>query len=214
MLTGQRRFLAHKILKLKTIWAAVFDKKVDVITAKLISLTENLVRTELNNKDAIDVCTALYKHYGSIKAVVEETGLSYPKVSKYIKYDALMPELKKLVDAQTVPLATALRVQKAADWGDNIDPKKAVALAKEMSKMSGDQQQKVSEELQENPDKSISSVIKAAKTGPKGVKVVTILLQEHYQKLKSYAKTEGTTPADAAASLIVEGLEEKGFLEE
>src|SRR5436309_2261048 len=44
ILTGQRRFLAHEQLKKDSILAVVLKEKVDPITAKIISLTENLVR--------------------------------------------------------------------------------------------------------------------------------------------------------------------------
>src|SRR5947207_10333443 len=43
ILIGQRRFLAYQMLKKKTIAAAVFDKRVDEIAAKVYSLTENLL---------------------------------------------------------------------------------------------------------------------------------------------------------------------------
>ena len=97
IITGQRRFLAHKELNKETIWAAVLDEHVDEIMAKVLSITENLVRRDLHSGDLIDVCTYLYKHYGSIKAVCEETGLAQNKVSQYVKYDQLIPELKEMV---------------------------------------------------------------------------------------------------------------------
>src|SRR5688572_12372969 len=43
ILTGQRRFLAVKQLKLPKISAAILDEKVDEDTAKAISLTENMM---------------------------------------------------------------------------------------------------------------------------------------------------------------------------
>ena len=33
-----------------------------------------------------------------MKAVCEETGLAHAKVSQYVKYEQLMPELKTMVD--------------------------------------------------------------------------------------------------------------------
>jgi ParB family chromosome partitioning protein len=67
ILTGQRRFLAHKTLKRDTILACVLDSRVDETTAKIISVTENLVRKDLNRRDLITACTALYKVYGSVR---------------------------------------------------------------------------------------------------------------------------------------------------
>jgi ParB family transcriptional regulator, chromosome partitioning protein len=84
IITGQRRFLAHHELKKPTILSAILDEKVDEQTAKVLSVTENLVRRDLNSKDLIDACTFLFKRYGSIKAVAEETGLPRDKVSNYV----------------------------------------------------------------------------------------------------------------------------------
>jgi ParB family chromosome partitioning protein len=62
IVTGQRRFLAHQELKKPTIMAAILDGKVDEAEAKVISVTENLVRRDLNSNDLIDTCTYLYKN--------------------------------------------------------------------------------------------------------------------------------------------------------
>ena len=55
ILTGQRRFLAHKQLDKKTIRAAILEEEVDETMAKVISVTENLVRRDLDSKDLITV---------------------------------------------------------------------------------------------------------------------------------------------------------------
>lgn len=83
ILTGQRRFLAHKQLKKKTIMATVLEGNLSDEDAKAISLTENLIRRDLSLKELIDACTSLYKKYGSIKAVSEETGISAGLVNQY-----------------------------------------------------------------------------------------------------------------------------------
>ena len=79
IITGQRRFLAHQELGRPTISAAVLSYRVDEITAKVISVSENLVRRDLDSSDLVDVCTYLYKHYGTMQAVCDETGLSHSK---------------------------------------------------------------------------------------------------------------------------------------
>ena len=94
--------------------------------AKVLSVTENLIRRDLNRKDLIDVCTYLYKQYDSMKDVADKTGLPYNKVREYVKYDRLKPELKKLVDNNDVELKTALRAQDAAAAGGDSNPQEAV----------------------------------------------------------------------------------------
>ena len=56
------------------------------------------MRLDLTTKELIDACTSLFKKYGSIKDVCDVTGLPYRKVRLYVKYDRLMPKLKKLVN--------------------------------------------------------------------------------------------------------------------
>lgn len=212
ILTGQRRFLAHRELQRGTILAVVLDERVDETTAKVISITENLVRRDLNRKDLIDACTALYRKYGSIQMVADETGLPYGKVSEYVKYDRLVPELKHMVD-EGIDVKTALRAQDAASVQGQVNAEEAVLFAKEMAPMSGAQQEKLKKERQEQPDKPIDEVVEDAKSGSRVTQIVVTLGANIHRDLRRYAEVEGTNQDDAAASLISEGLETKGFLD-
>lgn len=214
ILTGQRRFLACKEVGTPTIWAAVMDERVDETTAKIISVTENLVRRDLNRKDLIDACTFLYKKYGTVKDVCEETGLPYNDVRDYVKYDRLIPELKDLVDKGDVELKPALRAQDAVAVGGKMIVSQAVYLAKEMSSMSGVQQKKVGEEAQKKPEAGVLDVIEAVKTGSKFTQITVTMSTTVHHSLQTYASAEGTSQDDAAVSLIEEGLSVKGYMEE
>jgi ParB family chromosome partitioning protein len=213
ILTGQRRFLAHKQLKRATIRATVLAERVDDATAKALSLTENLVRRDLHSRDLIDACTSLYKKYGTIAAVAEETGLPYSKVSQYVKYDRLGSELRKLVDGGQVDLKAALRAHDAASVTGEYNPEEAVKFAKEMSSMSGAQQDRIVKKKAQEPEASADEIIESAKTGGKVVQVLVTLGQEVHKSLQSYAQAEGTSQDNAAADLISEALSGKGYLE-
>ena len=216
ILTGQRRFLACKAIPLPTIWAAILDERVDETAAKVISLTENLMRRELSRRDKIDACTYLYKKYGTIKDVVEETGLPYNEVSTYVKYDRLLPDLKELVDKGDVDVQTAIRAQDAAavEGGPKTNVTKAVHLVWEMKGMSDAQQKKVIEQVRDEPEKGLLDVIEAAKAGAKLVQFTVTVGAHVNSSLRTYAKDEGTTRDNAASSLIEEGLDMRGYLEE
>jgi len=214
ILTGQRRFLACKEIHAPTILAAVMDERVDEITAKIISVTENLVRRDLNRKDLIDACTFLYKKYGTVKDVCEETGLPYNDVKDYVKYDRLIPELKDLVDKGEVKLKPALRAQDAVAVGGKMIVSQAVYLAKEMSDMSGVQQKKVADEAQKKPEAGVLDVIEAVKTGSKFIQITVTLTTTVHHSLQTFASAEGTSQDDAAASIIEESLSAKGYMEE
>lgn len=212
ILTGQRRFLAHKQLKKKTIMATILDGAVTGEDAKAISLTENLIRRDLSQKELIDACTSLYKRYGSFQAVADETGLKASIVSRFVKYDSLIPALKKMVDAGNVDLKAALRAQNAAGAGsEKVDAKDAVKLAKEMSGMSGLQQKKLVQTIITKPEASVEEAIEDAKTGGKVTQIVVTLTASTHGRLQDYAQSEGTNQDDAAAGLIEEGLISKGF---
>lgn len=211
ILTGQRRYLACKQLKKDTIMACILSKEVDDVEAKVISTTENLIRRDLNRKDLIDVCTSLYRKYGSIKDVADEFGLPYHKVSLYVKYDRLSPELKELVDSNEVDLKAALRAQDAATVTGEYKSEDAVMLAKELSHMSGAQQSRVVKTREEDPTKDVSEIIEAAKTGEKITQIVVTIGAELHQALKKFAKDEDTSVDDAAGSLIEDSLVSKGY---
>jgi ParB family chromosome partitioning protein len=213
ILAGQRRFLACKQLGMKMI-DAVVRQRPDETRAKALSLTENLMRRDITQKEKIDACTELYKKYGTIKAVIEETGLPSREVSHYVKYDRLIPTLKKMVDEGQVDMKVALRAQDAAAAGnEKPDPAEAVKLAKEMGSMIGLQQKKLVKEREENPDAPIDAAIEAAKTGAKTSQVIVTLSTETHKSLQAFAQSEGVTQDDAACTLIEEGLVAKGFNE-
>lgn len=214
ILTGQRRFLAHKQLGYETIKAGILDGQVSDIEARVISLTENLVRTTPNQRDFISVCTDLYKRYGSIKAVAEETGLPANKVSNYVKYDRLDSSLQELVDSGEVGLKVALKAQDFASLGGEFDKEKAIVLAKDMEPMTGAQRQKVEKTVKEKPDRPVHEVVDEARTGEQLVQKIVMLTKTVNESLKSFAAGEGTKSEDAAASLIQDGLIDKGYIDE
>ena len=89
IIDGQRRALAHQHLGLTNILAAVFNASVSHTEAKAISLTKSKTRFDLTLQDLIDVCTALYERFGSVRLVSEETGLPLDKVKESVEYDRL-----------------------------------------------------------------------------------------------------------------------------
>ena len=213
IIAGQRRLLAHQKLNKDSIYAVVLGEQVDETTAKALSITENLIRRELSAADLIDACTYLYNKYGSVKAVVEKTGLPQPRVSSYVKFDRLVPELKELVKDGKVDVKVALRAQDAAEVGGTSSPAEAVKLAKEMATMSGVQQKRVVEDRQANPAASIDTVLESAKGGAKLTQILVTLGAGAHQALQAHAKNEQITMDDAARELIEGGLSAKGLME-
>ena len=214
ILTGQRRFLAHKQLKRDVISAAILDARVAESEAKAISITENLVRRRLSGRELKDGITFLYNHYGSVKDVVEVTGLPSGTVRDYVKYPRLLPELKKMVDDGTVDINVAVKAQDASNDEDG-DPSRDVAmkLAREMATMSGPQHQRIAKERKEHPERSVDDVIENAKTGSRVTQVVATVTRDTHRALQRFARDEGTNQDEAAVTLIEEALTERGLLD-
>ncbi len=214
ILTGQRRFLAHKDLSRESITAAILDERVEEHEAKAISITENLIRRKLSGKDLIDGVTYLYNAYGgNAKAVTEATGLSYKNVRDYVKYPRLASKLKEMVDEGQIGVNVALKAQDAATKDDGeTDIDVATKLAQEMEQMTGPQRTKFSEEFKKNPAKPIDDKIEDARTGAR-VTQVTVTHDTH-RAIRRFAQEEGTNQDEAISALIEEALIGRGLLEE
>ena len=206
IITGQRRFLAHQQLNKDTIWAAVLNERISDREAKVLSITENLVRRDLNSRDLIDACTDLYHRYGTVRAVADETGLPYAKVSEYVKYDQLDPKLKELVDKKQVSLTAALRAQAAASVQDGLNVEEACQFAIEMNPMSGVQQKKIVTTRSKNPSLEAGAVIEDAKSAGKVVQIVITLTSDIHSALSDFAQSQQTNTDEAASQLIADGL--------
>jgi len=214
LIAGQRRFLAHELLGAKTIRANVLERTLTDDEKKIISVTENITISPPSREDYIDACTALFRKYGTIKAVSEKLGLNYQTVSEYVKYDQLIPELKEIVDKGVVSQKTALRAQEAAVKLDgSIDEDAAIAYAREMRTMSTEGQKKMVRVAAKSPDASIMEIIEEGRKQETMVSMRITIGSDVNSSLNEYAKIEGTSREDAATTLIEEGLETRGFLE-
>lgn len=213
ILAGQRRFLAHQHLGYKSIMAIVREE--DDIDPTVISLTENLVRKDNSQKELIDACTKLYKRYGSIKLVAEETGLSSTIVGQYVKYDQLIPALKTKVDSAQLDMKVALQAQKAAtDELGNVDSQAAEKFAVELKPMSNQQRNKFVQVVTEDPAASVEEKIEKGRKQPVLRQVIVTLEDSMHKGLQTFARDEGCNQDEAAASLIEDGLARRGLISE
>ena len=216
ILAGQRRFLAHEKLGYKEIRAIVTDAgKLDDNDKVAISLSENLVRRDNSQKEKIDACTKLFKKYGAVKLVAEATGLSSTLVSQYVKYDQLIPELKKKVDSAQLDMKTALQAQKAAtEVGGDIDNTAAIKYADELIPLSNQQRKSFVKVARADPTATIEEKIERGRKQPLLRQIVVTLEESLHHGLQNYAKDEGVNQDEAASTLIEDGLTRRGVLEE
>jgi hypothetical protein len=172
-----------------------------------MSISENVVRTNLSQKDLIDACTALYRKYGSVKAVAEELGLSSVKVAAYVKYERLSPALRAAVDSGGVDMATALRIEDTiggvVEARDNID---VGALALNLSRLSRAQQNRVLKDASVEDLRHISSDGMPADNFRVRQIIVTLSTEMH-ARLQEWARKRGITQDDAAAMILNDALD-------
>ncbi|MCY4197239.1 MAG: ParB/RepB/Spo0J family partition protein [Rhodobacteraceae bacterium] len=215
ILAGQRRFLAHKLLKRDTIYAAILDERVTPEQAKAISITENLLRRKLSGKDLKDGITFLYNHYGTIKDVRAATGLPYKTIRDNVKYPRLHARLKELVDSGTVDINAAIKAQDAAvDENDAVDPDLAVKLATDLHTMTGPQRKKFTDTHTAHPNLPPDEALEKAKSAAKVVQIITTITQDVHIALQKFAREEEKNQDEAAAELIEEALAGHGYIED
>lgn len=211
VIAGQRRFLAHQVLQAETIPAIIVETPDNDIDGKVLSLTENFLQEDPTAADYVDICTELYLKYGDLKEIQRRTGLPIQKVRLYVKFDRLADELKNAVKHEGVDLKVALKAQDAALAAGN-DVEKAVALAREMMKLSNPQREKAARAVEESPQISVEQAVDVAKAPVETVRLAIDLQKRIADSLNSYANKEGTNSADAATSFVVQGLLSSGFL--
>lgn len=216
IIAGQRRFLAHQKLGYKTIRAIVRNADdIDEHSRVSISLTENLIRRDNSQKELIDACTKLFKRYGSIKMVAQETGIAASIVGTYVKYDQLVPELKDKVDKAQLDMKVALQAQKAATYPDGtVDKQAANKFADELAPLSNQQRKSFVKAASSDPTAPVEQRIEQARKQPVLKQVIVTLEDSLHRHLQNYAKDEGVNQDEAAATLIEDGLIRRGFDQE
>jgi ParB family transcriptional regulator, chromosome partitioning protein len=208
IIAGQRRWLAMQRLGFEEILAAILDEQVDEATARVLSISENLVRQDLTSKDLIDACTALHRKYGSIKAVADELGLPYNKVRSYVKFERLRPQLKALVETGEIDIKTAVRVEDHLGEADVPDEQLA-GLVRTVSGMTSAQQvdyfNGTGKASVPTPRASEGAPPQPANGSarPGSVRqIIVTLRQEDHTKLREWAAGKGLGQDKAAAWII------------
>jgi ParB family chromosome partitioning protein len=214
IISGQRRYLAHKKLGRSTIPAVVLPR-LDEMTSKVLSLTENVIRRDLDSKDLVDVCTSLFRKYGTAQAVAEATGIPYSKVLKYVKYERLTSELRELFNKGQISLDVALTAQDLASrqGPDQFDETQAALMALELASLPVAGLREAKRRLAKGSQtKGVMEVIgdlknsKSATPSITNTRLVLELSRQEVEALADHAKSRGISVAEAARRLI-----EKGF---
>ena len=219
LIAGQRRSLAHRQLiadgkkQFQDIDSAVYENIMEEWEKKAISINENLCQEEMTEDDKIGAVTACYNQFNNLRTTSNKTGISYGRVSKYVKYARLPQCLKDLKDSGAVSLTTALETATDFDLDssemEGNSEEEVIACARETEKLTRNQKKRVRKILKDKPGKSVSETIKEVKGKPDLTKELKIeIATTSYASLLSYqGKKDIDTDSLAASELVDEGLE-------
>lgn len=160
VIVGQRRFLAHQLLKKQTI-PATFTGNIDDIHSLLLSLSENMCRQEMSYNDTSNAITTLYNHYGKdVRKVKEHTGFSLQMIRSYVKIEEQATEkIKGLLGSRKVSMADAKRAIDASQG----DQKKADEIIEELGKLTKYEKSRLVEAGSKNPQASVKELLDDAR---------------------------------------------------
>ena len=169
----------------------------------------------MSKLDVISACNEFYHKCGTIKDVVEELALPYELVSNAVKLPRCPPEIKKAVEKGEIKLKTAIKATNALKWdqdkSETNQGSKVLELAKRLEdNIPRELQKAVVEVGKSDPAKSVDDIVKEAES----VKITPIKItfgNEEHVRLNKFADDEEIDEEEAAANLILDGLNDRGY---
>lgn len=212
LITGQRRYLAHELLKKKTI-RAVFAGNLSKTQAVVRSLVENLQRVELDYADTARAITDLYKEFDRDEYRVQrETGLSIRKIREYIQIEAQATHrMKSLIHSGKVS-PTDVKRAIGASQGNSKKAEEIVELIIEL-KPTRHQKNRIALYGQESRSSSARQIMKEAMK-PHVEETIVISLSDDIRKALQRATRKLSMEAeDLASKILSDWLASQGFIE-
>jgi len=216
LIIGQRRFLAHKRILAKrdhkwTSIRAVFVATLEPTQARVLSLAENMHRSELSHRDAADAVTYLYTEFGrNDRAVARATGMNLGTVRKYILVKERASEKAlDLVEQRKVSLLDVKRALDAAQG--NIGD--ADRILDRMVEMTGDEKRRLTHHASEHPEASVEELVSAASKPRMQTRLLVDLTEPVESGLRKAKSSMNMEPEEIAALALEEWLTDKGFIE-
>ena len=217
LIIGQRRLLAFKELKrqghseFKEIPAIILEKKPDEEKLKILSLSENIHRVELNRADIVEVISYLYKKYNkSAKKVSIILGKSIPYVYDHLKIQDAPDEVKQMLSRKELTKEDVKRVMQIAP----DSKEKMISLAKEMKKLTTYERKRLAEIGKIKSKAEVGDLVKEAKKPYIEEKIIMPLTPILLKALDTAVKDIGLTREEIAKKALEEWLGSKGYFKE
>ena len=217
LIIGQRRLRAFKELKrqghsrFKDIPAVILSKRPDEETSKILSLSENIHRVELNRTDIVEVISFLFKkHNKDAKEVAKILGKSLSYVYDHLKIQDAPEEVKQMLSNREISKEDVKRVMEiAAD-----DKEKMIELAKKMKSLTGPEKARLVEVGTRKPQAKPEELIEEARKPRIEEKVIVPLTPSLITALDRAAKEIGLSREEIAKKALEDWLGNKGYYKE
>lgn len=214
LIIGQRRVRAFNELRkrghsrFKEIPAVVLAKKPSGENAKILSLSENIHRVELNRADIVEVISYLYKRYNkSAKKIAGILGKSVPYVYDHLKIQDAPDEVKQMLAKREITKEDVKRVMEIAP--DNKE--KMIRLAKEIKGLTVPEKVRLVEIGRQKPQANTDDLIQDAKKPRIEEKIIVPLTPALIMALDKAVKDIGLSREEIAKKALEDWLGNKGY---
>jgi ParB family chromosome partitioning protein len=210
LISGQRRYLAHKLLgkdKIRVVFAGRMNKTQAVVR----SLVENLQRVELDYADTAHAITELYKDFGrDERRVSRETGLSVRKIREYVQIEAqATPKIKARIQSGRISPTDVKRALRAAQ-GDPDKAEEIVDLIIEL-KPTKHEKNRIASYGEQSKSSSAKHIMKEAMKTHVEVTIIISLSEDVRKALLKATKKLSMEPEDLASKVLSDWLNAQGF---
>lgn len=209
LIVGQRRFLAFRGLKEKTIPALVIDPMTQT-RQMIVSFGENMLRRSLPYDDTIELCNTLFNEYkgkksAKIKKIADDLGISSTTVSSYLAAKLIPNKVRDLVTEGKLSRDLAYRITSA--HYPNI--KKIITIVDHVTKLTSEEKQRAAEYGGRHPNASVDSILDYAKNPPPMVELTVHIERDLDKRLNELSKRNNTDVVDIVRFAIDRYLEEE-----
>lgn len=214
LIIGQRRLNAFKYLKKKghpgfeKIPAIIFITEPEEEKLKIMSLSENIHRVELNRANIIEIISYLYElHNKSAKEVARILGKSVPYIYEHLKIKDAPDEIKEMLSQNRIKKEDVKRVMEiAAD-----DKQKMIKLAEKMTELTPPERTRIVEIGRRKPEAKTEELIKEAKKPRIEEKVIVPLTPALMVALEKAVEEIGLSKEEVAKKALEDWLSDKGY---
>jgi len=209
LISGQRRFLAIRdILHWSTMPVLVLKTPLDILNAKIASVSENIHKRDVPSSDLSTVCVYLKDKLGSEKAAAKALGISIRKFREHLQYEGVPQELKQMVEEGNLKRQDALRLSEIV-----TDTKTAVKYANEIAKLPKPKKERYFVVLSQNPKIPLSELPKQAEALKYKNKVIIHFTDKQALALSQASIKYDSEPEVISKNAVIEWLKKEGLVD-